>query len=279
MAKKIDVYKLALENTTPQQQKFAAAFCLCLNATKAALTAGYSEKTARQQASRLLTNVYIKTLIQHTLAAAGADPEEIAARWDRIARVDLSDFYTRQLVEYTPKIAKPLREVVEEYRRYVEFEEAVSIRSEELISDAKLRGKFRKRQRQLAVPRELKLLRLEMELENDPDGIRVVDGPTRLREELRLDLVKAQELGILDLAKGLTEGRNGTGLTLRDPDAALDKLAQWRGMLKNHVDITSQGEPVAQAPILGVLTLEQKKELLAAKRKAAAQVGEGQANA
>jgi phage terminase small subunit len=275
MAKQIDTRKLALENTTPQQQKFVEAFCLSLNATKAALTAGYSEKTARQQASRLLTNVYIKTLIQHKLAAAGADPGEIAARWDRIARVDLSDFYTRQRVEYTPKIEKSLREVVEEYRRYVEFEQAVAIRTEELISDRKARLKYRRTQARLMLPRELKLLRLEMELENDPDGVRVVDGPTRLRDELRLDLVKAQELGILDLAKGLTEGRNGTGLTLRDPDAALDKLAQWRGMLKNHVDITSQGEPVAQAPILGVLTLEQKKELLAAKRK----VGEGQASA
>jgi hypothetical protein len=125
------------------------------------------------------------------------------------------------------------------------------------------------------VPREIKLLRLEMELENDPDGVRVVDGPTRLRDELRLDLVKAQDLGLLDLAKGITEGRNGTGLTLRDPDAALDKLAQWRGMLKNQIDITTLGEPIAQAPILGVLTLEQKKELLAAKRKAQ----EGQPNA
>jgi phage terminase small subunit len=275
MAKQIDTRKLALENTTVQQQKFAEAFCLSLNATKAALTAGYSEKTARQQASRLLTNVYIKTLIQHSLASAGADPGEIAARWDRIARVDLSDFYTRQRVEYTPKIEKPLREVVEEYRRYVEFEQAVAIRTEELISDRKARLKYRRTQARLMLPRELKLLRLEMELENDPDGVRVVDGPTRLRDELRLDLVKAQELGVLDLAKGINDSRNGSGLTLRDADSALDKLAQWRGMLKNHVDITSQGEPVAQAPILGVLTLEQKKELLAAKRK----VGEGKTSA
>lgn len=279
MAKQKDAAHEAYKNLSTQQRKFVEAFCVSLNGTKSAITAGYSEKTARIQASRLLTSVNIKLAIAHLLQYAGADPEEIAARWDRIARADLADFYTRERVEYTPKLEKPLREVVEEYRRYVEFEEAVAIRTEALISDAKARGKFRKRQRQLALPRETRLLRLEMELENDPEGVRVVDGPTRLRDELRLDLPRAEALGLLDLVKSVTSGRGGTSFTLRDPDAALEKLAQWHGMLKNHVDLTSGGEPVAQAPILGVLTLEQKKELLEAKRKADALAQEGAAGA
>jgi hypothetical protein len=279
MAKKIDVYKLALENTTPQQQIFAEQFALCLNGTKAALAAEYSEKTARQQASRLLTNVYIKTLIQHKLVGAGADPEEIAARWDRIARVDLADFYTREQVEYRPRIQKPLSEIVDEYRREIEFEQEVALRTEALITDRKKREKYRKEQQQQHEARERKLLRLEIEWEQNPTATRLVSGPAVLRDELRLDLAKAESLGLLDLVKTVTTGRGGTSFSLRDPDAALDNLAKWRGMLVSKLDITSGGEPIEQPPLLGVLTLEQKKELLAAKRKAAAQVGEGQADA
>jgi phage terminase small subunit len=44
---------------TPKQQKFVDEYLKDLNATQAAIRAGYSKKTAKQQATRLLTNVYI----------------------------------------------------------------------------------------------------------------------------------------------------------------------------------------------------------------------------
>jgi len=44
-----------------KQQAFVEAYCCNgFNATQAAITAGYSEKTAESQASRLLTNVKVK---------------------------------------------------------------------------------------------------------------------------------------------------------------------------------------------------------------------------
>jgi hypothetical protein len=66
---------------------------------------------------------------------------------------------------------------------------------------------------------------------------------------------------VLDLIKSITEGRNGTGITLRDPDAALDNLAKWRGMTTK-LDITSGGQPLASSPVLGLLTLDEKKRML-----------------
>lgn len=42
---------------TDMQKKFVIEYVDCYNATQAAIRAGYSEKTARQQGSRLLTNV------------------------------------------------------------------------------------------------------------------------------------------------------------------------------------------------------------------------------
>ncbi len=51
---------------TPKQKRFVEEYLADkeLNATKAAINAGYSEKTARQQGARLLTNVDIQNAIQ-----------------------------------------------------------------------------------------------------------------------------------------------------------------------------------------------------------------------
>jgi len=47
-----------------RQSRFVNEYLVDMNATNAAVRAGYSPKTAKSQASRLLTNVYLKTEIQ-----------------------------------------------------------------------------------------------------------------------------------------------------------------------------------------------------------------------
>jgi phage terminase small subunit len=51
-----------------KQQLFVREYLVDLNATAAAIRAGYSKKTARQHAARLLTNVYISAEIQKATA-------------------------------------------------------------------------------------------------------------------------------------------------------------------------------------------------------------------
>ncbi len=48
---------------TPKQQRFCQEYGIDLNATAAARRAGYSEKTAEQQGSRLFRNVQVKARI------------------------------------------------------------------------------------------------------------------------------------------------------------------------------------------------------------------------
>jgi len=50
-------------NLTPKQERFVAQYLIDLNATQAAIRAGYSEKTATEQGSRLLTNVKVQEAI------------------------------------------------------------------------------------------------------------------------------------------------------------------------------------------------------------------------
>lgn len=52
---------------TAKQQRFVDEYLIDLNATQAAIRAGYSEKTANEQASRMLANVNIQQLIQNAI--------------------------------------------------------------------------------------------------------------------------------------------------------------------------------------------------------------------
>lgn len=55
---------MAERKLTPKQQKFVDEYLTDLNATQAAIRAGYSQKTAKEQAARLLTNVNIAAEIE-----------------------------------------------------------------------------------------------------------------------------------------------------------------------------------------------------------------------
>ena len=55
-------------NLTPRQQRFVEEYLIDLNATQAAIRAGYSERTATEQASRLLTNVKVREVIDKAQA-------------------------------------------------------------------------------------------------------------------------------------------------------------------------------------------------------------------
>ena len=48
----------------PKQQRFCEEYMIDLNATQAAIRAGYAVKTATEQASRLLTNVNVSREIE-----------------------------------------------------------------------------------------------------------------------------------------------------------------------------------------------------------------------
>ena len=82
---------------TPKKRLFAAEYAVDKNATRAAQAAGYSERTAKSQGSRLLTDVDVQGLIakhaQDSIEAAGMKAETILAEVGRLATVDMRDFF------------------------------------------------------------------------------------------------------------------------------------------------------------------------------------------
>lgn len=74
---------MAKGKMTPRQQRFCDEYLIDLNATQAAIRAGYSEKTARQIATENLAKPYIKEYIAERMAEK---EEELIAKQDEILK-------------------------------------------------------------------------------------------------------------------------------------------------------------------------------------------------
>ena len=78
---------------TPKQERFVAEYLVDLNATQAALRAGYSPRTAPQQGSRLLKNVDVQAAIatqqSQKLQAVEVRIEDVLRDLKAIALTDL----------------------------------------------------------------------------------------------------------------------------------------------------------------------------------------------
>ena len=78
----------------PKQRRFAEEYCIDFNATQAAIRAGYSEKTAYSQGSRLLKNVEIWGLIEDRLEALSMSAAEATKRLTDWGRGTIEPFLT-----------------------------------------------------------------------------------------------------------------------------------------------------------------------------------------
>ena len=91
---------------TPKQQRFVDEYLIDLNATQAAIRAGYSAKTANEQGARLLTNVSVRSAIA---AAQQERAKRTHITQDRvlqeIARIAFSD--VRALYNEDGSLKKP----------------------------------------------------------------------------------------------------------------------------------------------------------------------------
>jgi phage terminase small subunit len=76
---------------TARQRNFANEWLRTFNATKAAQKAGYSEKTADVQGSRLLRNANVEAYIVGKLRDSELSPAEILTRLSAIASADLTE--------------------------------------------------------------------------------------------------------------------------------------------------------------------------------------------
>nr|DAM24316.1 MAG TPA: Terminase small subunit [Caudoviricetes sp.]DAZ68161.1 MAG TPA: Terminase small subunit [Caudoviricetes sp.] len=80
---------------TAKQKKFVEEYLIDLNATQAAIRAGYSPNTAQEQSSRLLSNVMVKNEIDKAMAErsrrTGINQDRVLRELAKIAFVNPND--------------------------------------------------------------------------------------------------------------------------------------------------------------------------------------------
>ncbi len=76
-----------------RQKQFAVDYAKTLNATQAAISAGYSRKTAKQIGSRLLTRPTIRAEVAAALERAKVDAGWLLRRFVELAEVDVLDLF------------------------------------------------------------------------------------------------------------------------------------------------------------------------------------------
>lgn len=86
-----------------KQMKFAEEYVSCRNASKAAILAGYSEKTARVIGCQLRNDPeisnYINQLEQEQLSELGINKRETMIEINKIAKSNVQDFFIYQYTE------------------------------------------------------------------------------------------------------------------------------------------------------------------------------------
>lgn len=93
------VFADAMGKLPEKLQIFVNEYLIDLNATRAGLRAGYSEKTAKSQASRLLTNIDVQEAFQAGMAARA---ERVGVDQDKVLRsiANLAFYDPRDVVNW-----------------------------------------------------------------------------------------------------------------------------------------------------------------------------------
>ena len=224
---------------TVKEENFCHEFIKDFNATKAAERSKYSKNSARQIGSENLSKPYIKNRIAELLEAEEMQEGEIKKRISDIAKTDMSDYMVKKQVPYTPQVKVGLKDVIKSQKEYI-------IREEEFCSRMGYSDEaFDKFQENLDHTRT-QIIRMEIELEYNPNAYRIVDGETVMIEVAELDLVKMiddKNRGVIKSIKHTKDGIQAEGYAA---DAALTTLAKFKGMLvdKSEVDLTANVDTV-----------------------------------
>jgi phage terminase small subunit len=97
---------MTVKALSPKQERFITEYLVDLNATQAAIRAGYSEKTAQEQSSRLLSNVMVQQKIN---AAKQARAERVEIKADTVLKelLKIATSDLRELFDDDGKVKDP----------------------------------------------------------------------------------------------------------------------------------------------------------------------------
>lgn len=208
-----------------KQIRFCEEYLIDLNATQAAIRAGYSKHTAYAIGHENLRKPEIKAFIDAKMNENGLSSAETVKLLADIAKSNLNQYFTLKQVEYSQKKEVTLKE-------YIKVKEAEIAFEEEFAQVAKLSGDALALHEQSQQMKRIEVIRLKLELKHNPKATRIIYEPAKLIERAELDLValvKDKERGRI---KSISFTEFGPKVELYGADAALRDFAKIHGLFE-----------------------------------------------
>jgi phage terminase small subunit len=96
----------SVNKLSAKRRMFVEEYIKDMNATRAAIACGYSPRSARQIASRLLTIANIQAAISERVAEIAMTSDEVLTRLSDIARADMGDFLDIESMSFMVNLNK-----------------------------------------------------------------------------------------------------------------------------------------------------------------------------
>ncbi|WP_392471348.1 terminase small subunit [Sphingobacterium cellulitidis] len=216
----IDSGKIKL---TAKQQLFIDNYLIHFNATKAAIQAGYSEKTAYSIGSELLKKPELSALIESRLKESRMNSDQVMKLMSDIAQSSMNDYFRIVERDRMKRVTKPLGILIE--RKKLEIKRAYMYIERKGYTDEEYDNYVEKN----ILPLEDDILRAEIDLELDPLAT-FDDSEVETYETVELDLVKLAKDKEGGKIKSFEWKEFGPKVEMYAVDGMLDKLARVNGM-------------------------------------------------
>ncbi|WP_313515176.1 terminase small subunit [Sphingobacterium sp.] len=216
----IDSGKIKL---TAKQQLFIDNYLIHFNATKAAIQAGYSEKTAYSIGSELLKKPELSALIESRLKESRMNSDQVMKLMSDIAQSSMNDYFRIVERDRMKRVTKPLGVLIE--RKKLEIKRAYMYIDRKGYTDEEYDNYVEKN----ILPLEDDILRAEIDLELDPCAT-FDDSEVETYETVELDLVKLAKDKEGGKIKSFEWKEFGPKVEMYAVDGMLDKLARVNGM-------------------------------------------------
>lgn len=235
---------------TAKQKKFVAEYLIDLNATQAAIRAGYSEKTARSMGQRMLTFVDIQEAIQQAMEKRSVrtkiTADMVLERWWAIANADPNEliYHRRVCCRYCFG-----RDHQYQWEDEDEYESAVR----SAIDRAKMADS------EPVVPSNTGGYGFDPTIRPHPKCPKCFgEGHGDIKAMDTRDLSPQAKL----LYAGVKTTKDGFEIKMRDQDKALENVARHLGMYKDKLEL---GGTVTNKVDMSGLSVEELKKLAQSK--------------
>lgn len=245
-------FEAKLRLCSPQEQKFVFAKLDGANNTDAAKAAGYSERTARSQGSRLLTRVDISDAIKAGWSARGLTPEAVLAG-------------IREMLEFDPsEVMSSVGEVIIDWEEVLVSAVLEDVRQELEAAEEMLRAlppkppKAKRGQEQepdvydterTVLEVEVTRLRrrettLAIQVRKNPDAL-MLQKVERLKSVPYIDLEKVQAAGKSKYIIGTKPTQHGRTIELVSHKDTLEMAGRAHGIFRENLTLTGpNGGPI-----------------------------------